>query len=422
MPTGTAANNSWEVRRYGEVNTYDGLAGVDTLSFERLPRSFFNITQNADGSVSVDSVAGASASYRLRLVNMEILAFSNGSDRLDLRTAFTPADTTAPSLSTATLNTDGTKVSLVFNETLDASRPPVPAAFSVRVDTTTVVPAAVSISGNTVTLTLPATVTVTTGQTVAVRYADPSASNDAAALQDAAGNDVASISDTVARNTSTVAPTPAPGLIVTGTAGRDVLIGSNAADQVDGGAGTDIFRLSQSLTAQTIAKAADGTITVAGPEGVDRLQNVERLSFPDATLAFDLDVSQSAGQAVLLIGAVLGKGLLPLKKDLMTVVIDLFDQGFSLPVLSGALMRLPIWGGVLTATDSSTDIAAYLFQRVHQRAPTTDELRTAVSTLESQPQGQLLASLAVSAANQVQVDLVGLQQSGFEFGPLPRGA
>ena len=53
MPVGNAADNAWEIRRYGEVNTYDGAGGVDSLSFERLPRSYFTITQNADGSVTV---------------------------------------------------------------------------------------------------------------------------------------------------------------------------------------------------------------------------------------------------------------------------------------------------------------------------------------------------------------------------------
>lgn len=92
MPIGNAGNNSWEIRRYGEVNTYDGREGVDTLSFERLPRSYFNITQNSDGSVNVDSVSGASALYRLKLTNIELLYFSFGSETLDLRTAFKATD------------------------------------------------------------------------------------------------------------------------------------------------------------------------------------------------------------------------------------------------------------------------------------------------------------------------------------------
>jgi hypothetical protein len=92
MPIGNASNNAWEIRRYGEVNTYDGRDGVDSLSFDRLPRSYFTITQNADGSVNVDSVSGASALYRLKLISVELLYFSFGSEVVDLRTAFNTSD------------------------------------------------------------------------------------------------------------------------------------------------------------------------------------------------------------------------------------------------------------------------------------------------------------------------------------------
>ena len=104
MPVGNAANNAWEIRRYGEVNTYDGREGVDSLSFERLPRVYFNITQNADGSVNVDSVSGASALYRLKLISVELLYFSFGSEVVDLRTAFNTAD--QPSVINGTAGAD----------------------------------------------------------------------------------------------------------------------------------------------------------------------------------------------------------------------------------------------------------------------------------------------------------------------------
>lgn len=104
MPVGNASNNAWEIRRYGEVNTYDGAGGVDSLSFERLPRSYFTITQNADGSVNVDSVAGASALYKLKLINVELLYFSFGSTVVDLRTAFNTSD--QPSVITGTGGSD----------------------------------------------------------------------------------------------------------------------------------------------------------------------------------------------------------------------------------------------------------------------------------------------------------------------------
>ena len=99
-----AADNYNEVARWGQVAILNGREGVDTLSFERLPRSYFTITQNADGSVNVDSVSGASALYRLKLINIELLHFSFGSTVVDLRTAFNTSD--QPSVITGTGGSD----------------------------------------------------------------------------------------------------------------------------------------------------------------------------------------------------------------------------------------------------------------------------------------------------------------------------
>lgn len=206
MPTGTTGNNTWEVKRYGDSVIYDGLAGVDTLSFERLPRSYFIITQNADGSVNVDSVSGASALYKLKLVNMEILSFANGSDRLDLRTYFAPADTTPPSFVSATTSADGTAVQLTYSETLATASPPLATSFQVSVGGTVVTPTGVNLSGTTLSLVLPSGTVVRSGESVQVAYTDPSSANDTFAIQDAAGNDAVSLPLRAVTNASTVLP------------------------------------------------------------------------------------------------------------------------------------------------------------------------------------------------------------------------
>ena len=67
-------------------------------------------------------------------------------------------------------------------------------------------------------------------------------------------------------------------------------------------------------------------------------------------------------------------------------------------------------------TDSAADKARYLLTVVHGRAPTNDEVAAAAKAIEADQAagraGQWFAELATSTANQVQVDLVGLQQSG----------
>lgn len=99
--------------------------------------------------------------------------------------------------------------------------------------------------------------------------------------------------------------------------------------------------------------------------------------------------------------------------------IGLFDQGFTLPQLSGAFLRLPVWD-VLTghANPSNTNIANYLWTNVYGSTPSQSQLSSAAAALDSQTgelQGQWLADLAASSANQTHVNLVGVQQTGLVF-------
>jgi hypothetical protein len=98
--------------------TYDGLAGVDTMSFGTSPRSAYTITQGSDGAVWVDSVSGASDILNAKLYNVEKIAFNEGQDLIDLATYFqtsvkpTPNITGTPrndllSVSTPSANVDG---------------------------------------------------------------------------------------------------------------------------------------------------------------------------------------------------------------------------------------------------------------------------------------------------------------------------
>lgn len=100
----------------------------------------------------------------------------------------TANDTTPPQLLSALVLGAGTRVLLVFNEALSSTTAPA-TAFEVTVggviravDTVSVVYA-----DNTVDLTLSSP--VYTGQTVTVSYTDPTAGNDANAVQDLTGND-----------------------------------------------------------------------------------------------------------------------------------------------------------------------------------------------------------------------------------------
>jgi hypothetical protein len=168
-------------------------------------------------------------------------------------------------------------------------------------------------------------------------------------------------------------------------------------------------------------------------DGSDVVVNVERLKFsPDTTtganrIALDLNPNQASGKAALLSGVVLpGKlALDPSKYQLMGTVIDLFDQGFSLQELSGAVLRLPIWDE-LTGKSNSTkaDIATYLVNNVYGVTSQTANLGAdlarslAISAMNAETpatQGTYLATLALSTASKNHIDLVGIQATGLAY-------
>ncbi len=211
--------------------------------------------------------------------------------------------------------------------------------------------------------------------------------------------------------------------VVMGNAINNRLTGGLGNDWLDGLAGTDTAVFG-GTRAEYVLSSGFGKVFVAANDGVsgfDTLQNIERLAFLDRGVALDMAATQSGGGAALLLGAVLGDAALTSKKPLVGAVIDLFDQGFTLQTLSGAVMRLPIWGllaGGGAASASNTEIANYLLTTVNRTAPDAATLATAVETLDAETgaaQGGFLWHLAESSANQTQVGLLGLAATGLDF-------
>ena len=162
------------------------------------------------------------------------------------------------------------------------------------------------------------------------------------------------------------------------------------------------------------------------PKVNDNLINIERLQFLDKSIATDLKVDQPAGQTALLIGAVLpGKLALDLSKQaLLGSVIGLFDSGYSIPVLSGALLRLDIWS-ILTGQSipaasrtlaQDTAIVNYLMTNVNGIAPDAITLNTEATKMHNEAsQGAWLAQLALSSAGQTHIGLLGLASTGLTY-------
>ncbi len=211
--------------------------------------------------------------------------------------------------------------------------------------------------------------------------------------------------------------------VIVGNALNNSIDGQGGNDTIDGGAGIDTALYAGPRLNYTLAKTSNGfsVADITGAAGIDTLQNVERLKFSNGAIALDVGARESGGEAQLLLGAVLGKDLLATKKLLIGTAIDLFDQGFTLQQLSGAIMRLDIWGALANggqAAATNAQIAGYLLATVNKATPDATSLAVAATALDTETgaaQGSFLWHLAESATNQTQVGLVGLATTGLEF-------
>ena len=210
-------------------------------------------------------------------------------------------------------------------------------------------------------------------------------------------------------------------------------LGGNANDSfesrainetIDGGLGVDSVCYSANRSDFRLASTDYGYCVspIGEPEPVDSLQNIERLHFSDFSVALDLGATQASGQALLLLGAVLGYDLLLPNKALLGQAIALFDSGlYSMQTLSGALMRLDIWGVLANGGNGSAtniQIAEYLLTTVHHAVPDAESLALALSALDAETgaaQGDFLWHLAESQANQAQLELLGLAATGLPY-------
>ena len=215
--------------------------------------------------------------------------------------------------------------------------------------------------------------------------------------------------------------------VINGTSGNDTIFPLGGWDTINGGGGIDTVvidakRANFNISADANLSYVDAISGASGQSDMTTLNSVERVAFNDGlSVALDTGVNQAGGHTALLLGAVLGQAALAAKKPVVGSVIALFDQGFSMQVLSGAVMRLDIWGLLANGGNpgaTNTQIANYLLTTVNKAAPSAALLAAAVTALDTETgaaQGNFLWHLAESAENQVQVGLVGLAQSGLAY-------
>lgn len=429
---GTSSNDVFFVVKYPSFSSVsiDGLGGTDTVNFGegQVNTGEFVVTQSANGVVTVSA---ASVSYTLR--NVETLVFSDATIQLGGSgpsvTSFTPAD-----------DASGVAVDANIVATFSAAVQRGSGTVQIKTGAGSVVESfsiatspLVDIQGSTVTID-PAT-TLQPG----VNYIVEFSTGAFAGLNGAASQAVLNYNFA----TATAAPPPPPpppppptGQTVVGTAGADALQGGTGNDTLQGAAGDDQLRGLGGNDAMDGGSGRDSAIysglraafdvTVgpsglavndrSGVEGSDTLTGVERLVFADQKLAFDVTKDLPAGQAALLIGAVLGPAALA-SPSTVGAVLAYFDSGGT---LSGAAQLL-VDGGITTQLAGGDASARALVGLIYRNLTGQTADPVTLDTLAGMISGgQLTAAQFLSAAalldlNQAHIGLAGLASTGLVY-------
>lgn len=236
--------------------TVDGAAGTDTFTltssggaYNNFPKA--NFTISAADAAGVTTISGASTGgtfYTFKLQNVETVVFKDAT--VQLSTLPAGPDTAAPVYASATANASSVVMTYTDASNLDATNAPPANAFTVSNHAVT----GATVNATTKTVTLALATPVTTGESLAITYKDPTTGNDTLALQDIAGNDVATSTNTITAGLDTTAPTITSYSPADGSAGFAVSsnIDITFSEAIKAGTGTILLH-SGSATSTTLA-------------------------------------------------------------------------------------------------------------------------------------------------------------------------
>jgi Ca2+-binding RTX toxin-like protein len=196
-----------------------------------------------------------------------------------------------------------------------------------------------------------------------------------------------------------------------GDAHDNRLGGLGGIDVIDGAGGTDAALFTGDRAAYAIARTFFGVYSVSGPDGSDALSNIERFEFSDRKLAVDLAAGQAAGNTVRIIGAAFDTPAIHQHPDWVGIGLQLFDAGASMGQVCALVAQLM----GLSNSDFVTNVYANLFGS----APSLAVRDAFVGFLQggggTMTQAELLELAAATDVNAVNIDLVGLQETGVAF-------
>jgi serralysin len=202
---------------------------------------------------------------------------------------------------------------------------------------------------------------------------------------------------------------------ITGNASPNVLEGRGGNDVLDGAEGLDTAVWSGLRSQYQLQRTSTGfsVQSLSGSEGVDRLQNIERLRFADQSLALDLD--GHAGMTAKILGAVFGRTAVGNPQFVGIGLHYLDEVGLDYT----GLMQLAI-NARLGAQPSPDQVVDLLYTHVVGTAPDAASRQSFTQLLDNGTftVGSLGVLAAETALNQSNINLVGLLETGLAYSPV----
>ena len=193
-----------------------------------------------------------------------------------------------------------------------------------------------------------------------------------------------------------------------GTAANDFIIMKGENTDIDGGLGIDTALYSGNKGNYQIV-INDGLVSVTDSDGNDSFRNIERIAFSDLNVALDLD--GNAGQAAKLLGILLGPSAVS-DTTYTGLAIHYLDSGISYE----SLMQMGL-DVVLGADATSRSVVDLLYKNlVGSDAPESILSEySAIIDSGSMTAAELTVLAADHSMNEVNIDLVGLSQTGLDY-------
>lgn len=191
------------------------------------------------------------------------------------------------------------------------------------------------------------------------------------------------------------------GALMIGGAGDDTLIGKQGLDKAFVNVNKAALRLERQAEAWQL-------MDDSGQEGVDHLQDVERVLTLDGGIALDLGMDQAAGQVALILGAVFDASAVQ-NEAYVGVGLQLIDEGMPLQQVCELALNA-------AGVQAPQDVVNLLWTNVVGSAPDPTVAQVFVDMLDGGMSASELVEFAMyHELNQSQIDLVGLANQGLAF-------